>query len=173
MKSLLLVLYYLVISKLPHSRFGYFFNWIRRGYVCKFLKIMKYHPLSYFEPNVYIGNARNVKIGSHCHINENVFIQGANIGSYVMIAPNVSILSSSHLFIRSDVPMIKQGQRKNEIVQIYDDVWIGRNVIIMPGISIGRGSIVAAGAIVTKDVPDFSIVAGIPAKIISHRETYD
>ncbi len=87
-----IALYYIIISKLPHSRFGKIFNKIRCWYVCKVLKIMEPDDRNYFENNVYISKGKNIKIRKSCHINENVFIQGAIIGSYVIIAPNVAIL---------------------------------------------------------------------------------
>jgi maltose O-acetyltransferase len=130
---------------------------------------MKAHKHNYFENNVYIGNGVEVKIGYHCHINENVFIQGAEIGNFVMIAPNVAILSNTHVHNRTDVPMIIQGEVKNLKVYIHDDVWIGRNAIVMPGVTIGKGSIIGAGAIVTKSIPDYSIAVGVPAKVIKKR----
>lgn len=167
--KILLILYYLFISHLPHSRILKLFNTIRIWYVSKLLKIMKYDTSSFFENKVYISNGRNIRIGRNCHINENIFIQGALIGNYVMIAPNVAILNSKHKYSRTNIPMICQGVERNNNPVIEDDVWIGRNAIIMPGVKIGKGSIIAAGAIVTKDVQPFSIVAGIPAKLIKKR----
>ncbi|WP_442859821.1 DapH/DapD/GlmU-related protein [Anaerobutyricum hallii] len=66
--------------------------------------------------------------------------------------------------------MIKQGYTENKPVYIEDNVWIGRRVLIMPGVCIGTGSIVAAGAVVTKNVEPYSIVGGNPAKIIKYRK---
>ena len=169
-KRLQLVIYYLLISKLPHSRLHITFNKIRCLYVCSVLKIMKQNQNNYFEDNVYIGDSSKVTIGKHCHINENVFIQGANIGNYVMIAPNVTLLNSLHNYQDIDIPMIKQGGVENLNSTIEDDVWIGRNAIIMPNITIGKGSVVGAGSIVTKDVEPYSVVGGVPAKLIKRRK---
>jgi len=165
-----LLIYYLLISKLPHSRYLKLSNKIRIWYVSRILKIFDYDVNNFFENGVYIGNGTNVKIGKYCHINEHVFIQGAIIGDYVMIAPNVSILNSTHNFDRVDIPMIKQGEEKYNNPIIEDDVWLGRNVIVLPGVKIGKSSIVAAGAVVTKDVEPFSIVGGVPAKVIKKRK---
>jgi len=165
-----ILFYYLFISKLPHSRYLKICNKIRILYVSKVLKIFEYHNENYFENNIYIGNGKNVKIGKYCQINENVFIQGATIGSYVMIAPNVSILNSTHNFDRIDIPMIEQGAVKQDNPIVEDDVWLGRNVTILPGIKIGKGSIVAAGAVVVKNVEPYSIVGGVPAKLIKKRK---
>ena len=131
---------------------------------------MKFDSKSYFENNVYIGNGGNLSIGEHCHINEDVFIQGAYIGNYVMIAPNVSILNSLHNHDRIDIPMIFQGEAQGINPIIEDDVWIGRDALILPGIKIGTGSIVGAGSVVTKDIEPFSIVGGVPAKLIKKRK---
>lgn len=134
------------------------------------LKISEKGNLNFFEYNVYIGDASNLKIGSNCQINENVFIQGARIGSYVMIAPNVSVLTKGHEFEDVNIPMVQQGDTKESIPIIEDDVWIGRGAIIMPGVILGKGSIIGAGAVVTKDVEPYSIVGGIPAKLLRKRK---
>jgi maltose O-acetyltransferase len=171
-KSLLtikLIAYYALVSRLPHSRFGKIFNTVRVWYLSKVLHVLDSGEGQHFQNNVYISNALNVRIGTCCHINEHVFIQGAHIGSYVMIAPHVSILCSSHNHQRTDIPMILQGELKNFLPNIEDDVWIGRNAVILPGVTIGRGSIVGAGAIVNKDVIPYSIVGGVPARLIKMR----
>lgn len=165
-----LIIYYLIIAKLPNSRFGSFFRIIRNWYMCNILKIMKDHQENFFEENIYIGSGNNLNIGEFCHINENVFIQGAKIGSHVMIAPNVTILNSTHNFHKLDLPIIMQGEIKDLNPIIENDVWIGRNVVIMPNIKIGTGSIIGAGAIVTKDVEPYSIMGGVPAKLIKKRK---
>lgn len=86
-----------------------------------------------------------------------------------MMAPEVIILSSNHEFKDRSTPMIMQGQRREEPVVICDDVWIGTRAIILPGVKIGSHSIVGAGAVVTKDVPEYSIVGGNPARVIGSR----
>lgn len=169
MQKIKLILYYLIVSKLPHSRLSMLFNKIRCWYVCSILKIMKKNSNNYFEYGVYIADATKLSIGEHCHVNENVFIQGANIGNYVMIAPNVAILNSTHNYDNKNIPMIMQGSEENLNPTIEDDVWIGRNVVIMPGVTLGKGSVIAAGAVVTKEVEPFCVVAGVPAKIIKRR----
>lgn len=169
MKKLKLLFYYLLISKLPHSRLLGLSNSLRCWYLSDILKILDKSPDNYFEPNVYFGNGEKVTIGAHSHINENVFIQGATIGNYVMIAPNVAILCGTHGYARVDIPMIQQEETNNLFPIIEDDVWIGRNVVIMPGVRIGSGSIIGAGSIVTKNVEPFSIMGGVPAKLIKKR----
>ena len=100
---------------------------------------------------------------------------GANIcpkvilGNYVLIAPEVQILGGDHLYDIPGVPIIFSGRPSIPSTYIEDDVWIGARVTIMAGVRIGRGSIVAAGSIVTKDVPEYTVVGGVPAKFIRHR----
>lgn len=144
-------------------------NTIRRFYLERVLKVLEPDPRNKIQSNVYISNGRNVNIGRCCQINESVFIQGARIGRYVMIAPHVSILSSLHITQNCETPMILQGSTAHHYPVIGDDVWIGRNVVIMPGVRIGKGSIIGAGAIVTKDVPEYTVVGGVPAKEIKKR----
>ncbi|MBN2789743.1 MAG: acyltransferase [Candidatus Delongbacteria bacterium] len=170
MKKLILIFYYMIIKNMPNSRYGKFFNFIRVWYVSNIIKIISDPQKCYFENSIFISDAKNISIGSECQINENVFIQGAKIGNCVMIAPNTAILTSTHNFSRTDIPMVHQGSTKEIIPTIEDDVWIGRNVIIMPGVTIGKGSIIAAGAIVTKDVEEYSVVGGVPAKLIRKRK---
>lgn len=79
-------------------------------------------------------------------------------------------MTSSHNTARTDIPMNQQGHLEKKEVVIGDDVWIGRRVIILPGIKIGNGVIIGAGAVVTKDVPDYAVVAGVPAKVIKYRK---
>lgn len=169
MRTLKLFFYYLLIQHLPHSRYAGVFNSLRVFYVHNIMRVVKGGKNSYFENNVYLGNGKKVSIGKHCQINEHVFIQGAKIGDYVMIAPNVSLLANTHKHERTDIPMALQGKEEGKSVIVEDDVWLGRNVIVMPGVKIGKGSIVAAGAVVTKNVEPFTVVGGVPAKFIKKR----
>ncbi|CAM3342165.1 Galactoside O-acetyltransferase [Aequorivita lipolytica] len=168
-KKLTLGIYYLLICHLPHSRFLSFTSAIRVWYVSRILKLMPYDKNSKIEHNVYLSNGIGISIGYNCRINENVFIQKATIGNNVLIAPNVSILSTSHLHENTEIPIVLQGDTLPNPPFIADNVWIGRNVVIMPGIKIGEGSIIGAGAIVTKNVEPFSIMGGVPAKLIKSR----
>ncbi|WP_053989922.1 DapH/DapD/GlmU-related protein [Mangrovimonas sp. TPBH4] len=169
MHKLKLLLYYFFIQYLPNSRFFGIGNLVRVWYLSKILKILKPSDKTFIENKVYIGNGKKVSIGKDVQINENVFIQGAIIGNYVMIAPNVSLLANMHNHDRTDIPMAKQGKKVDNPVIIEDDVWLGRNVIVMPGIKIEKGSIIAAGAVVTKNVPAYTVYGGIPAKFIKNR----
>lgn len=90
------------------------------------------------------------------------------IGNSVMVGPNTVIRASNHQYKDASVDIWLQGQTGGTVT-IGDDVWIAANVVILPGVSIGSHSVVAAGSVVTKDVPDYSVVGGVPAKIISVR----
>jgi acetyltransferase-like isoleucine patch superfamily enzyme len=110
-----------------------------------------------------IGN--NSSIGSYSYVGCSGYIE---IGDNVMISPRVSIYSENHNFSDIDRPMIEQGVTRS-FVKIENDCWIAANSIILAGVTIGQGSIVAAGSVVTRDVEPFSVVAGNPAKSIKSR----
>jgi acetyltransferase-like isoleucine patch superfamily enzyme len=170
-KNILYIFYYIVIYNLPNGRFFRPINNIRRFYICKILKIGKFHKNTRIQEKVYFSSAGKVTFGENCQINDRVFIQGAVIGNNVMIAPNVAILSNVKDTSRIDIPMNLQGWiRKDFLVNIENDVWIGRNVIVMPGVTIKKGSIIGAGSVVTKDVEEYSVVGGVPAKVIKKRK---
>lgn len=97
---------------------------------------------------------------------------GANcvIGKDVMMGPECVIYTSNHRFDSTEVPMREQGFQGIKPVVIGDDVWIGGRVIILPGVKVGSHSIIGAGAIVTKDVPEWAIVAGNPAVVKKYRK---
>lgn len=81
---------------------------------------------------------------------------------------NVNIERNAN-FSRTDIPIMEQGNSPVEPVEIGDDCRLGRRVIIMPGVKIGRGCVIAAGAVVTKDIPDYSVAGGVPARVIKSR----
>jgi maltose O-acetyltransferase len=120
--------------------------------------------------NVHFGSGKHVEIGDYTGLNTNCWIGNDTIiGCDVMFGPDVSILSGGHNFERIDIPMREQGATPRRPVVIGDDVWIGTRVIILPGVHIGSHSIIGAGSVVTKDVPEYAIVAGNPATIKKFR----
>ena len=122
------------------------------------------------EKGAYFSNGEGIFIGSNSGLGVNSFVNGPlKIGDNVMMGPDVTILTHTHVTDRVDIPMYEQGYRVAEVV-IGNDVWIGMRVVIMPGVRIGNGAIVGARAIVTKDVPNYAIVGGVPAKIIKYRK---
>ncbi|MCB9159898.1 MAG: CatB-related O-acetyltransferase [Caldilineaceae bacterium] len=86
-----------------------------------------------------------------------------------MMAPDVTIVGENHRFDRLDLPMRLQGYQRFPPVRIEDDVWIGARAIILPGVTIGQGAIIGAGAVVTKDVPAYAVCAGNPARVLRLR----
>ncbi|WP_246057569.1 acyltransferase [Leptospira gomenensis] len=117
-------------------------------------------------------NNAELKIGNGCSFNNNVFIGASNgkieIGDKVLIGPNVVLRAADHIFADSTRPIMEQGH-KGGIIRIEDDVWIGANVVITSNVKVGKGCVIAAGSVVTKDLPEYSVAAGVPAKVIRNR----
>lgn len=108
----------------------------------------------------------DVTIGDHTRIGlHNTIIGPVAIGNHVNLAQGITVTGLNHRFDDSKQPIDKQGVSTKQVI-IGDDVWIGANAVILPGVTIGSHVVVAAGAVVTKDVPSHSLVAGVPAKII-------
>lgn len=116
-----------------------------------------------FSPDVSLKD--NSDIGIDCELYGPI-----SLGSDVMMGPEVVIYTSGHAHDRIDIPMRLQGASEIKPVSIGNDVWIGRRVMIMPGVTIGNGVIIGAGAVVTKDVPDYAVVGGVPARILRYRK---
>ncbi|HEY5122568.1 MAG TPA: acyltransferase [Ignavibacteria bacterium] len=114
-----------------------------------------------------------LEIGDNVGIAQNCFIQvrgKVTIGNNVIFGPGVYLFSENHNFDDPDLPVLVQGETRKGVV-IEDGVWIGSRAVILDGVRICKNSIVAAGSIVNKDVPAYSIVAGVPAKIIKYRKS--
>ena len=111
-----------------------------------------------------------IKIGDNCLIGENSHIRSnVTLGDDVLIAQNVSLISFAHNYDRVDIPIRLQGETFGKI-EIGNDVWIGVNAVVLADVKVGDHSIIAAGAVVSKDVPAWSIVGGVPAKVIKYRK---
>jgi len=170
MKLIALLLYYGVLQFLPATNNRYFkvFRPIR-SFAAKILFRKTGRNIN-IERRANFGSGSDISIGDNSGIGINAHIRGPlEIGNNVMMGPDVIILSSSHEFDRIDIPMNKQGVKAKAKIFIKDDVWIGTRVIILPGITIGQGAIIGAGAVVTKDVLDYAIIGGNPAKVIRFR----
>jgi len=157
-----------IVMLLPE---GEIFSQIRYKYY-----INKLHSCGSFNslPLLKINLPENVSIGNNCSFNYNVTIDASNCGSIiikndVIIGPNVVIRASDHNFEDVNIDINKQGHRSG-IIKIQNNVWIGANVTITKDVEIGEGSIIGAGAVVTKNIPPYSIAGGIPAKIIKKRK---
>jgi maltose O-acetyltransferase len=118
---------------------------------------------------VYMGEGTFANYGLKVTVNQNADDYRIIIGDRVSIAPNVTIISESEPNNSPELAAIKYVKDKlvkDEKVIIEDDVWIGASVTILPGVKIGKGAILGAGAVVTKNVEPYTIVAGMPAKVI-------
>lgn len=113
----------------------------------------------------YVRIGDNSGLGIRCEINGPV-----DIGKNVLMAPDVIIYTQNHAFKQKDVLIIEQKYYPIKKVIIDDDVWIGRRVIILPGVHIGKGAVIGAGAVVAKDIPEYAIAVGNPVVIKSFRE---
>lgn len=114
---------------------------------------------------------QNIEVGDDVWFNESCYIVGGGglkMGSNVMLARNVSLITSNHGYGSKDVPMLKQ-PIVSAPIEIGDDVWFGVNSVVLKGVKIGKGAIIGAGSVVTKDIPDYAIVGGVPAQIIKYR----
>lgn len=108
----------------------------------------------------------DVIIGDHTRVGlHNTIIGPVKIGSNVNLAQGITVTALNHNYSDTNKRIDEQGVSTNGVT-IEDDVWIGANAVILPGVTIGRHCVVAAGAVVTKDVPPHSLVAGVPAKVI-------
>lgn len=127
-------------------------------------------PLIY--PGVHFTHTYGLSVGSGFSINTGALIDARGeviIHNNVMIGPNVVIVSSNHDFRQTGVPMSKKDHILSP-VEIFDDVWVGANAIVLAGVTIQRGAVVAAGAVVTSDVAEYKIVGGSPARVIGDRK---
>jgi acetyltransferase-like isoleucine patch superfamily enzyme len=108
----------------------------------------------------------DVLIGNHTRIGlHNTIIGPVRIGNNVNLAQGITVTALNHNFDDTNKRIDEQGVSTNAVT-IEDDVWIGANAVVLPGVTIGTHCVVAAGAVVTKDVPPHSLVAGVPAKVI-------
>jgi acetyltransferase-like isoleucine patch superfamily enzyme len=122
--------------------------------------------------NLYGGEpGEGLMVGDHSNIGPYCYIGCSghiSIGNNVMISPRVSIYAENHVFEDAHNTIKSQGVQRQSVV-IEDDCWIASNSVILAGVTIGKGSVVAAGSVVTHDVPPYSIVAGVPARLIKNR----
>ncbi len=158
-----------LLSSLYHLILNHFINHIPIYIIRKFFFLlcgMKIGTKTRIDLNQYFIAASQFKIGKHCHINHNCFIDARG---GILIHDNVSISHYVKLVTGSHDVNSTTFEGKFSSIEIDDNAWIGINAIILQGIKIGKGAVVCAGAVVTKDIGDYEIVAGIPAKVIGHR----
>lgn len=117
------------------------------------------------------GDISLLHLGNHVNINSNALIMGKAsiyIGNYFHCGLNMTLISSNHNYKGIKLPYDNTHIAKEIIIK--DCVWLGHNVIVLPGVTIGEGAIIGAGAIVSKDIPDLAIAVGNPIKIIKYRD---
>ncbi len=167
-----------VIFQIPLICLGWFFLKFEKIYrlsvsLYKTRKCAKRHPgLKHIGHQVYFDNIQNIIIGKNTQINGGDFLTKKGgmikIGDNCMISYDVVMRTDMHNYSDIDIPMINQGVKTANIV-IGNDVWIGQGAIVMPGVTVHDGAVIGARAVVTKDVPEYCVVAGVPAKIIKKR----
>ncbi|MDR1679062.1 MAG: acyltransferase [Prevotellaceae bacterium] len=176
MNKIYLILYYALAQYLPKSTapiIGKISQKIRR-FLCKRIFAKCGNNLT-IENGVYFGNGKDIEVGNFVGFGSNfkTLNRILNIGNELMMAEDVVFLGGNHNYNRLDIPMRKQGTEGKTPLEINDDVWIGARAMVLPGCKkIGRGVIIGAGSVVTKDIPDYAIVGGNPAKIIKYRNQY-
>ncbi len=151
--------------------------------------ILKYDYIEdiFIGQNTYIGaysiviveNRNTIKRNSFLEIGKNTYIGELNnirasggkikIGSNCLISQQTSLIATNHLYRKDTLIKDNHWCEEKNFIEIEDDVWIGCGATILPGVKIGSGSVIAAGAVVKENVPPYSIVGGIPAKIIKYR----
>ena len=124
-------------------------------------------------PTASLRYGKNIHLGKNSHINQYCCIWASGnskiiLGDNVLMGPGVKIFSSNHGIAKGSV-MNRQPWVEEDII-IGNDIWIGANAVVVAGVKINDGAIIAAGAVVTKDIPAYSIAGGIPAKVISERK---
>ena len=124
-------------------------------------------------PDVYLYKIHNLSVGDNVSIQPLCYLDaggGISIGNDVSIARNVSIIAFNHKFDDLSVPIKDQGVERKEIT-IKDNVWIGVNSVLLAGVTVNSGCVIGAGSVVTHDIAENSIAAGVPAKVIKSRES--
>jgi maltose O-acetyltransferase len=121
------------------------------------------HVFVYHPRKLVVGH--NVGISPMCQINAG---GGIKVGDNVLIGPGCMIWSQNHRFSAIEIPICEQEYEFDEVV-MEDDVWMGAGAIVLPGVRLGKGTVVAAGAVVTRSTEPYTIVAGVPAKCVGRR----
>lgn len=169
---MLVLFYYIFFYFLPNRYFplGKSISRVRGRYVRLILGKRKCGINLELEGGVLLGDFEDVTIGDNVQINERSRLRNVEIGNDVMIAPEVFIVHIGHRHESTDTAMRWQGEMRFPKTIIEDDVWIGARALILPGRRISKGAIVAAGAVVVKDVAPYTIVGGNPAEEIRKRK---
>ena len=116
--------------------------------------------------------AKGLTIGNNVGMNDDVWINASGkveIGDNVLIGPKTIIHSANHRYKDPTIPIRLQGHTHGKVI-VENDVWIGAGVIILPGVQLGKGCVIAAGRVVTKNVAPYTVIAGVPARKIGERK---
>jgi acetyltransferase-like isoleucine patch superfamily enzyme len=114
---------------------------------------------------------RGITVHDNVGINARSFLDGnggVEIGPNTLLSPGVQCISGNHVFDDRETPIRYQGTAYGKVT-IGEDCWLGTNVVVLPGVTIGRGAVIGAGAVVTSDVPEFAVALGIPARVVGER----
>jgi len=130
-------------------------------------------PGTVIEPTATFNSPENISLGHDCHVNRFCCLWASEhasitIGDNGLMGPGVCIFASNH-GTRAGSPMRLQPYQEKDVV-VGNDVWLGAGVVVLSGVRIGDGAIVAAGTVVTKDVPPAAVVGGVPARVLKCRE---
>lgn len=126
-------------------------------------------------PGSYFFYADRIEIGADTSIGMECIFDGSGgirIGDWVRMGPRVTLVTANHNFEQRSLRIKDQGLSESPI-EIGDDVWFGANITVLPGVKIGTGAVIAAGAVVTKDVPEYGIVVGVPGRVVTYRVEAD
>lgn len=131
-------------------------------------RLSKVHPTASIHPSARV--SADLEAGAYVFIGHDCEVgPGVRIGRYTMLAPEVRVIGLDHNFDQPGVPVQFAGRPEQRPTIIGADAWLGQGVTLMRGLSVGDGAVVAAGAVVTRDVPDYEIWAGVPARKLRDR----
>ena len=170
LRLIALIFYYLVFKHLPSKNSSNDPIVKLRVFLCKM--IFNYVGKNVnIQKGVYFGKGNKISIGDFSGIGENSRLAQADeiiIGNDVLIGQELMVITQNHNFSDKNQLIRKQGGTTKPVI-IGNNVWIGARVIILPGVTIGDGAVIAAGSVVVKNISPFSICGGVPAKIIKDR----
>lgn len=169
MRLLYYLLYHLFAKHLPASHCPYALGAKQlRAWLARRLFLRCGHNIN-IEQGADIGTGRHTVIGDNSGIGLRCIIKQAIIGDNVMMGPDVIFIGRNHEFSDLEQPLQEQGYREAPPIVVGDNAWIGARAIVLPGRRIGKCAIVGAGAVVTRDVPDYAVVGGNPAHVLYYR----
>lgn len=169
-------------GRLPWVRVRLFLAFLRRGVVVRRPLHGNPHRMirqgrleigrgTFVESGVTLSSAHGrIRLGRRVYLSRGVTVAAVGlveIGDYALVAPGCYITDADHRFDDPVLPVPDQGMSSKGPTVLEDNVWLGANVVVTSGVRIGRRSVIAANSVVTKDVPEFSLAAGVPARVVS------